>query len=259
MVRNWILFIVATALTPGASAQLHTGDIVLAVQESAIVTGAGNPSQGTFEERRVFGATLGNPFPNFTNSPGFDCLAGTFPTGSAVGFNLRDALLVWNGSSFEPTGGEVMQVSFLSASATSGQGFVAGFTIGVSGSGSWHNHLGFLLQQGNAPAIENGVYMLQMELFSTSASIDESKPFFMLFRRNASQADLDAATAYVTANLLDPSMPGDADGDGDVDFADLNIVLSEFNTTGQNLAGDLDGDGDVDFADLNLVLSNFNT
>ncbi len=53
--------------------------------------------------------------------------------------------------------------------------------------------------------------------------------------------------------------PQDLDGDGDVDFADLNIVLGEFNMVGQGLAGDVDGDGDVDFADLNAVLGVFNS
>ncbi len=52
--------------------------------------------------------------------------------------------------------------------------------------------------------------------------------------------------------------PGDADGDGDADFADLNIVVSAFNQSGQGLQGDLNGDGVVNFADLNEVLSNFN-
>lgn len=52
--------------------------------------------------------------------------------------------------------------------------------------------------------------------------------------------------------------PGDVNGDGAVDFLDLNIVLSAFNTSGDVVPGDLDLDGDVDFADLNLVLNSFN-
>ncbi|MBL0921713.1 MAG: hypothetical protein IBJ10_06250 [Phycisphaerales bacterium] len=52
--------------------------------------------------------------------------------------------------------------------------------------------------------------------------------------------------------------PGDANGDNQIDFADLNIVLGSFNQTGQGLQGDLNGDGVVNFADLNLVLGNFN-
>ncbi len=43
-----------------------------------------------------------------------------------------------------------------------------------------------------------------------------------------------------------------------IDFADLNLVISNFNTNQAWLDGDADGDGDVDFADLNLVLSSFN-
>ncbi len=57
--------------------------------------------------------------------------------------------------------------------------------------------------------------------------------------------------------------PGDVDGDGFIGFADLNAVLSAFNTVvGQpayNAAADFDEDGDVDFGDLNVVLSAFNT
>jgi len=57
---------------------------------------------------------------------------------------------------------------------------------------------------------------------------------------------------------LPASTPGDANHDSLVNFADLNIVLSEFNTLGQGLGGDVDFDNDVDFADLNLVISGFN-
>ncbi|MBL0921151.1 MAG: PEP-CTERM sorting domain-containing protein [Phycisphaerales bacterium] len=54
-------------------------------------------------------------------------------------------------------------------------------------------------------------------------------------------------------------LAADVDGDGDVDFADLNALLGNFNSTGVGLAGDIDGDGDVDFADLNVLLGVFNT
>lgn len=50
----------------------------------------------------------------------------------------------------------------------------------------------------------------------------------------------------------------DVNGDGQINFGDLNVVLSNF---GQNVApgtnGDATGDGVVNFADLNLVLSGF--
>ena len=52
-----------------------------------------------------------------------------------------------------------------------------------------------------------------------------------------------------------PTCPGDATGDGFVDFEDLNSVLSNW---GQGAtAGDVDGDGQTNFTDLNLVLSNW--
>ncbi|MBX3351294.1 MAG: hypothetical protein KF684_00010 [Phycisphaeraceae bacterium] len=51
--------------------------------------------------------------------------------------------------------------------------------------------------------------------------------------------------------------PGDTNGDGVVNFADLNAVLSEFGQSGDEIPGDLNNDGVVNFADLNEVLSNF--
>ena len=50
---------------------------------------------------------------------------------------------------------------------------------------------------------------------------------------------------------------GDANGDGAVDFLDLNIVLSDFARSGSALRGDLNRDNAVDFLDLNEVLSFF--
>ena len=51
----------------------------------------------------------------------------------------------------------------------------------------------------------------------------------------------------------DQAIPGDANGDGSVNLADLNPVLANFGqSTG---AGDVTGDGVVNLADLNLVLA----
>lgn len=58
---------------------------------------------------------------------------------------------------------------------------------------------------------------------------------------------------------VSPRVPGDVNGDGIVNFADLNLVLANFGEVGipGSQPGDADRDGDVDFTDLNLVLSNF--
>lgn len=53
--------------------------------------------------------------------------------------------------------------------------------------------------------------------------------------------------------------PGDTNGDGAVNFLDLNTVLSTFNhAVPPGTGGDVTGDGLVGFADLNLVISSFN-
>lgn len=50
------------------------------------------------------------------------------------------------------------------------------------------------------------------------------------------------------------ALPGDLDQDGDVDLADLAILLASFEL---DAGGDVDGDGDTDLADLAALLANF--
>ncbi|HUU95363.1 MAG TPA: S8 family serine peptidase [Phycisphaerae bacterium] len=52
-------------------------------------------------------------------------------------------------------------------------------------------------------------------------------------------------------------IPGDLDGDGDVDHADLGILLSDWGCDSGNCPGDCDGDGDTDHADLGILLANW--
>lgn len=56
-----------------------------------------------------------------------------------------------------------------------------------------------------------------------------------------------------------PTCEADLNGDGVVNFADLNEVLSSFGAAGQPglVRGDANTDGATTFADLNLVLSTF--
>lgn len=73
---------------------------------------------------------------------------------------------------------------------------------------------------------------------------------------NIGWINLDNAQVFVG---FTGSCPGDTNGDGVVNFTDLNAVLSAFGTTGAPgfTGGDVNADGVVNFADLNLVLSNF--
>ena len=57
----------------------------------------------------------------------------------------------------------------------------------------------------------------------------------------------------------DAPCPGDTNGDGLVNFTDLNAVLADFGQSGMGLPGDTNGDGIVNFTDLNEVLAAFGT
>jgi hypothetical protein len=65
----------------------------------------------------------------------------------------------------------------------------------------------------------------------------------------------------VSLHLVSDECPGDLDGDGDVDLADLAQLLSHYGMTeGATYEdGDLDGDGDVDLSDLAALLAEYGT
>lgn len=59
-------------------------------------------------------------------------------------------------------------------------------------------------------------------------------------------------------HITPPPCAGDADRDGDIDFADITAVLANFNTAGAPFKlGDADGSAAVNFGDITAVLANF--
>jgi hypothetical protein len=63
-----------------------------------------------------------------------------------------------------------------------------------------------------------------------------------------------AGRVYLVAGDIDAAIPGDLNGDGCVDQADLEALLSSYSVDD---GGDLDGDGDTDQADLGTLLGHF--
>jgi hypothetical protein len=53
------------------------------------------------------------------------------------------------------------------------------------------------------------------------------------------------------------AIPGDLDGDGDVDLADLALLLSDFGCSTAPCVGDINGDNVTDLADLATLLAHF--
>ena len=63
--------------------------------------------------------------------------------------------------------------------------------------------------------------------------------------------------SYVVFGGVLQSCPSDLNNDGDVDTADLGILVSQFNTPGPG--ADINGDGTVDTADLGILVGAFGT
>lgn len=176
------------AMADAATAQ-HAGDIEVTVVNGKITT-----------DTSVYGAELGEAgIPNEIDEPGFDAVPGTFDPGQPVGFNILDALRVWNGSDFNTIANETMTISFSTLSRTTpttAGASVAGFTLNATAGGEWHRHLIFTL---DSPA-STGVYLLKLDLFSSG--LETSDPFYVVFNQNEDEGVHDAAMAYVESTLV---------------------------------------------------------
>ena len=72
----------------------------------------------------------------------------------------------------------------------------------------------------------------------------------------ASPTPTSTATATATATAS-PIIPGDINGDGQVNIVDLGIIIDHYGEEGQNVSGDLNGDGIVNIVDIGIVIDNY--
>lgn len=198
----------------GASATAHEGDVGVSIYNGRLVTSLvdeGGTLAGAIDRERVFGSEFGEAgIPNFADEPGF--YTDVLTPGTSIGFNILDAVRIWNGSDFSQVSPTTITVSEDSSvpgtmEVTSGAGFVAGFEfIEADANGFFDDHPDFLL---DAPAGQGlGIYLLALEL--TSDAANDSRPFWIVFNNGQDEEDHDAAIEWVVANLV--PAPGAAAG-----------------------------------------------
>jgi len=253
----------------GAGEHAHA-DIEVGVESGRITTGAVDldaPGSPVIPGVRVFEAEFEDGL-NQTDEPGFNAKGNTtqnpapFPPGTLIGFDIVDALREWDGADFDLVADETVTV-FLGlnpdiTTPTLPDGFVPGFNFVAAGStGGFHQHVNFFL---DAPA-QDGIYRVALRLRASGGVIQSSEPFWIVLRQGDSPELLEAQEAAVEymLGLLSPACPGDANGDGLIDFDDIVEVLANWLTSyapGTGL-GDANHDGIVDFDDITSVLGNW--
>jgi len=198
------VFTFAAAASAGSAFAQHAGDVWLEVLDNRIVTGLIDEDEDpavVTSGVRVFGSDFGEVLPNWTDEPGFDNEPGTFVSGTSIGFNIRAALRAWNGTDFSMIPTERIAVGFptaMSVLTPLSDEVVAGFTIPVALDDTWHRHLEYELL---APA-STGVYLLELELFSTDSSVLTSLPFWLVLNQGEGEEIHDAAIEWVDQNLV---------------------------------------------------------
>jgi len=236
------------SLAPLAHAQLHTGDIILAIDGSRITTNA--VAGPTLAPNRAWGTTFASF--DFTDSPGFDTAGGTFAIGSSIGFNVRRALQRWNGDAFPMDASgipaerlRIRKTGFGDILTPTSDTLTPGFGIPVSSGGEFHQHVGFTLQ---APS-GAGIYLLELEIWSSIASIETSEPLWIVFNNDLALSDRDEAVQWVIDNLITTPCPSDVNGDTDSDILDFLDFIDSFGSC-ENQPAPCAGSSSVD-ADFN--------
>lgn len=217
MFRTSMITLVASSTvvlgsTASASIDTHIG---IDVVDGQLSTQGWQGGTGYLGEQRVFTGVL-DPFAFASDAPGTNSVGGTFATPGAIGFNILNELLSWNGAGYSSTA-ETMTVAFGPESVTTDTGFVSGFATNVrdenshpGSPGQWgrhHIHHDWILNGDGGNNPNDGIYLLELELYyeagaGNPVSYGNSENFYLVFGLNVDESQILDAADWVQINLV---------------------------------------------------------
>jgi len=252
------------ALTAAAAMgdELHATDFVLAIENNQIITGAVAADGTAVFPVRVKSAIMGaEGFPNFTNDPGFTSRLGDLIPGMSIGFDILAAPRVWDidNQNFDTLADETLTVHAAGQDilAPSVDVPVMGIVFGEAAldeGAFFHHHMQFLLNGGQLPEVDS-VWLLQLQLWTETPNILPTDTLYIVFAQGDGEDELQNAIDYVENVLIAPPCVADLNGDGVLDFFDVNAFLTAFSAG--DLSVDLNSDGVLDIFDVIAYLSAF--
>ena len=263
-ITNTCLTIASTSAIALAGG-IHNADFIPAVQDGKIVVGGVDPDTNQvvypFQIKSAIFGTEG--FPNFTNDPGFNSELGALIPGMTIGFNILRAPRVWDDASedFETIADEqlIVRAAGQSITAPMTDSVTPGVIFGqasLDASASFHHHMQYLLNGGQPPMID-GVWLLELELWSENTSIEPSDPLYIVFGQGEGEGQMSDAITWIEDNLIASPCLADLNDDGELDFLDISAFLSAY--TNMQTGADLNSDGAFDFLDISAFISSYSS
>lgn len=200
ILKNATLIIsLATASYATAEEHQHDSHIQLSISNQKINTNS-----------QLFEAQF-DSFLYFTDTPGIHSELEVFNPAETIGFNINTPLKKWNGLDFDTL--NTASNNTLAISYTLGQNTLIayssdtaaeGFQLNPSTNGQFHKHYNYtLLAANHQPTTPNdGIFLLELQFFSSNVNIEKSLPIYILFNLNKSEESHALAADYVTQNLI---------------------------------------------------------
>jgi len=185
-------------------------DVYIYTEAGRIKTGAileedaGVPGPDSFTERvRVFGAEMGEDFPNFADEPGFDGERSFFPGDPTLAFFVHGPVRAWDGTTFDTVSSSSITIDYLSNSVTTPAGngqVLGGFSFDPLPDDTYHLHFDYTLNDPQA-----GIYLLLLSLYTPDdVGVAESKVFAFVFNNGLDEEEHEAAIRAAYAYVPGP-------------------------------------------------------
>ena len=204
----------------------------------------------------------------FQTLPGFasetDADQGILPNDEIV-YNVMSELKFWSGGALRPEQINNIQIrtrnrpasvpdTIVSSQSSDQPGTFDPPTNRVgrsSSSGNFHADLQWFLESTDDEAVPPlGTYAMKLNMSTDRAGIADSDPFYFIWHYGADSEDFENAVTFFDASFTEPTLPGDLDGNGQLDAADAEALVAALRANSSDLSLDLDGDNVVNTSDL---------